>query len=92
MAEISAKTQMAKIRNFERGFMATHLINIGNKVGVFAKLNVLSEPASPQYTLTNLTDNTSYHFAVTWYDSEGFESNYSSFAPLNGCETANCKV
>jgi hypothetical protein len=39
MGEVSAKTQMAKIRNFERGFMATHLINIGSKVGVFEKLN-----------------------------------------------------
>jgi hypothetical protein len=33
MEEVSTKTQMAKIRNFERGFMATHLINIGDKVG-----------------------------------------------------------
>ena len=32
MEEISTKTQMKKIRNFERGFMATHLINIGDKV------------------------------------------------------------
>ena len=43
MEEVSAKTQMAKIRNFERGFMATHLINIGNKVGVFEKLNEKKE-------------------------------------------------
>lgn len=35
MEEVSTKTQMAKIRSFERGFMATHLINIGHKVGVF---------------------------------------------------------
>ena len=29
MEEVSSKTQMTKIRNFERGFMATHLLNIG---------------------------------------------------------------
>ena len=39
MEEVSTKTQMTKIRNFEKGFMATHLINIGNKVGVFEKLD-----------------------------------------------------
>jgi len=39
MEEISPKTQMTKIRSFEKGFLATYLINIGNKVGVFAKLN-----------------------------------------------------
>jgi hypothetical protein len=30
---------MAKIRDFERGFMATHLLNIGAKIKVFEKLN-----------------------------------------------------
>jgi hypothetical protein len=43
MEEVSTKTQMVKIRNFEKGFMATHLINIGNKVGVFEKLNEKKE-------------------------------------------------
>jgi len=43
MEEVSTKTQMKKIRNFERGFMATHLINIGDKVGVFEKLNEKKE-------------------------------------------------
>ncbi len=37
--EVSVKTQMNKIRCFEKGFMATHLINIGAKIGVFEKLN-----------------------------------------------------
>ncbi|MFC1578730.1 hypothetical protein ACFL36_06950 [Thermodesulfobacteriota bacterium] len=39
MEEVSAKTQMARIRTFERGFIATHLINIGAKVGIFEVLN-----------------------------------------------------
>ena len=29
--EVNSKTQMAKIRGFEKGFIATHLINIGGK-------------------------------------------------------------
>ncbi len=36
--EVTSKTQMAKIRGFEKGFMATHLINIGDKVGIFQTL------------------------------------------------------
>jgi hypothetical protein len=43
MEEVSGKTQMAKIRNFETGFMATHLINVGARVGVFEKLNEAKE-------------------------------------------------
>jgi ubiquinone/menaquinone biosynthesis C-methylase UbiE len=43
MEEVSTKTQMVKIRNFEKGFMATHLINIGGKIGVFEKLNEKKE-------------------------------------------------
>jgi SAM-dependent methyltransferase len=39
MEEVSTKTQMAKIRNFEKGFMATHLINLGAKLGIFETLN-----------------------------------------------------
>ena len=39
MVELSAKTQMAKIRDFERGFMATHLINLGARLGIFEALN-----------------------------------------------------
>ncbi len=43
MEELSAKSQMAKIRGFERGFMATHLINLGSKVGLFGALHEASE-------------------------------------------------
>jgi len=38
MEEISAGSQWAKIRNFEKGFFATHLINIGTKLGLFEAL------------------------------------------------------
>lgn len=38
MEEINAASQMAKIRNFEKGFIATHLINIGEKLKLFETL------------------------------------------------------
>jgi len=38
MEETSVRSQWAKIREFERGFFATHLINIGTKLGVFEAL------------------------------------------------------
>ena len=34
MEEHSSGKQMAKIGNFEKGFMATHLINLGAKLGL----------------------------------------------------------
>jgi hypothetical protein len=38
MEEISVRSQWVKIREFEKGFFATHLINIGAKLGVFEAL------------------------------------------------------
>jgi ubiquinone/menaquinone biosynthesis C-methylase UbiE len=43
MEEMTSKNQMAKIRGFEKGFMATHLINLGAKVGLFEALHGASE-------------------------------------------------
>jgi ubiquinone/menaquinone biosynthesis C-methylase UbiE len=42
MEEVTAKTQMEKIRRFEKGFMAMHLINLGEKVGILEELNKYS--------------------------------------------------
>ena len=39
MDELTAKSQMKKIRKFEKGFMAIHLINLGEKLGIFEYLN-----------------------------------------------------
>jgi len=36
-------TQMNKIRSSEKGFMATHLINIGARIGLFEKLSEKKE-------------------------------------------------
>ena len=81
MGEVSTKTQMVKIRNFERGFMATHLINIGNKVGVFEKLNEKKEEG---LTVADLAAElgvhelylkfwcqTAYHFELLDCDDQG---------------------
>ncbi len=39
MEGISEKSQMEKIRNYEKGFIAIHLINLGDKLGIFKALN-----------------------------------------------------
>jgi SAM-dependent methyltransferase len=43
MEELSSKSQMAKIRSYEKGFMATHLIHIGGKAGILEALNEAKE-------------------------------------------------
>jgi SAM-dependent methyltransferase len=81
MEEVSTKTQMAKIRSFERGFMATHLINIGDKVGVFEKLNEKKEEG---LTVADMASElgvhepylkfwcqTAYHFEILDCDDQG---------------------
>ena len=81
MVEASAKTQMAKIRNFERGFMATGLIHTGNKLGIFEKLNEKKEEG---VTVADLATElgvhepylkfwcqTAYHFELLDYNDEG---------------------
>lgn len=39
MREAMSQGQMEKVRGFEKGFIATHLINIGSKLGLFEALN-----------------------------------------------------
>jgi ubiquinone/menaquinone biosynthesis C-methylase UbiE len=81
MEEVSTKTQMAKIRNFERGFMATYLINIGDKVGVFEKLNEKKEEGLTVAELAaelgvhepylKFWCQTAYHFELLDCDDQG---------------------
>lgn len=52
-----SKSQMAKIRNFEKGFFATHLINIGAKLGLFDALNEAKEGI----TIPNLASKLGLH-------------------------------
>jgi len=81
MEEVSRKTQMVKIRGFEKGFMATHLINIGAKVGLFQKLTEAKEEGLKVSDLANelglhepyvkLWCQTAYHFEILDCDGEG---------------------
>ncbi len=81
MEEVSAKTQMEKIRGFEKGFMATHLIHMGAKVGIFEKLNEKKEHG---FTVAELAQGlglhepylklwcqTAYHFRILDCDRRG---------------------
>ena len=43
MEEMSFKSQEAKIRNFERGYRATHVINMGLRLGIFQALHLVFE-------------------------------------------------
>jgi ubiquinone/menaquinone biosynthesis C-methylase UbiE len=81
MEEVSTKSQMKKIRNFERGFMATHLLNIGNKIGVFEKLNEQKEEGLSVTELATALGihepylkfwcQTAYHFEILDCDDQG---------------------
>lgn len=80
MEEVSSKTQMAKIRNFEKGFMATHLINLGAKLGIFEALNEAKEGISVPDLATKsglhepylkVWCQTAYHFEILDADNQG---------------------
>ena len=80
MEEISAKTQMAKIRNFEKGFMATHLLNLGARLGVFEALHedkngitvpVLAAKLGVHEPYLKIWCQTAYHFEILDADDEG---------------------
>ena len=78
--EVNSKTQMAKIRGFEKGFMATHLINIGHKVGIFQVLHNNKEGLSVSELAKKLDLHepylkiwcqTMYHFEILDCDEHG---------------------
>jgi len=80
MEEISVRSQWAKIRNFERGFFATHLINIGAKLGVFEALYEAKEGMTIPDLASKLGLHepylkvwcqTAYHFEILDCDSQG---------------------
>jgi len=79
MEEINAKGQMAKIRNFEKGFIASHLINIGKKIEVFQALNEEKEGTSISDLASKLCIHepylkvwlqTAYHFEMVDCDNQ----------------------
>jgi ubiquinone/menaquinone biosynthesis C-methylase UbiE len=80
MGEISAKAQMAKIRGFEKGFMATHLINLGAKLGIFEALNenrdgltvpVLAAKLGIHEPYVKIWCQSAYHFEILDGDETG---------------------
>jgi ubiquinone/menaquinone biosynthesis C-methylase UbiE len=80
MEELSAKNQMAKIRNFERGFMATHLINLGARLGIFEALNenkggltvpVLASKLGIHEPYLKIWCQTAFHFEILDGDEKG---------------------
>lgn len=80
MAEISAKIQAARIEGFLRGFKATHLINIGAKLGVFQALGEASQGMTVAELVSKLRLHepylrvwcqTAYHFEILDCDEQG---------------------
>ena len=80
MGEVTAKSQLSKIRDFERGFFATHLINLGAKLGIFDALFEEKDGLSAADLASSLgLDNdytrswceTAYHFELVDCDERG---------------------
>ena len=80
MEEISVRSQWAKIRNFEKGFYATHLINIGAKLGIFEALYEAKEGMTIPDLASKLKLHepylkvwcqTAYHFEILDCDNQG---------------------
>ena len=80
MDEITPKSQMAKIRSFEKGFMATIMISQGDKLGILEAINksengvTITELASQlgiHEPYLKIWCQTAYHFQVLDCDDEG---------------------
>ncbi len=80
MNEVNAKSQFAKIRNFEKGFMSIHLIDIGSKLGIFEVLNDakngisindLSSKLNLHEPYVRIWCQTAYHFEIIDCDDNG---------------------
>jgi len=80
MDAVTAKTQMEKIRRFEKGFMAVHLINLGEKLGIFELLNNhkggltaadLAGRLKLHEPYLKIWCQTGYHFEILECDQDG---------------------
>jgi 2-polyprenyl-3-methyl-5-hydroxy-6-metoxy-1,4-benzoquinol methylase len=80
MEEISFNSQEEKIRSFERGYRATHVINIGLHFGIFKALNLALEGMTAQELAVKLMLHehylkvwlqTAYHFEILDCDNNG---------------------
>ena len=80
MTEITGRSQMAKIRAFEKGFMAVQLLKLGAEIGVFNMLNEsddgftvpeLAKKLSLHEPYLKVWCQTAYYFEILDCDSEG---------------------
>jgi ubiquinone/menaquinone biosynthesis C-methylase UbiE len=80
MEEPSVKTQMAKIHSFEEGYFATHLIRVGEKLGLFEAIHetekglTVSDLASRlglHEPFLRIWCQTAYHFEILDCDERG---------------------
>jgi len=80
MKAITAETQLEKVRGFERGFRATHVVNMGMALGLLSALNESLEGLSPKDLALRLMLHepyvrvwcqTAYHFEILDCDPHG---------------------
>lgn len=80
MGEVSVRSQWAKIRSFEKGFFATHLINFGAKLGIFEALYEAKKGMAVPDLASKLELHepylkvwcqTAYHFEILDCDNQG---------------------
>jgi ubiquinone/menaquinone biosynthesis C-methylase UbiE len=78
--EVTAKRQMEKVRRFENGFMAIHLIHLGNKLGILEALTKSREGLMVADLAASLHLHepglqtwcqTAYHFEILDCDDQG---------------------
>ncbi len=80
MKEILAQDQLEKVRNFEKGFIATHLIHVGSKLGIFQAIHEARDGLTPTDLAAALDlyepyvriwCQTAYHFEILDADTHG---------------------
>jgi ubiquinone/menaquinone biosynthesis C-methylase UbiE len=78
--EVTAKTQSKRIRDYERGFFATHLLYLGEKLGIFDALfenkdgltaGDLASSLGLERDYTRTWCETAYHFELVDCDDQG---------------------
>lgn len=96
MEEMSFKSQEAKIRNFERGYRATHVINMGLRLGIFQALHLVLEGMTVKELALRLMLHepylkvwlqTAYHFEILDCDEGGRFSLQPHLAEILGIES-----
>ena len=79
MKNVNFRSQTAKILSFNKGFLATYLINIGNETGIFEALknnkkgltvNELATKLALYEPYVKVWCNTAYFFEILDYDNE----------------------